>query len=241
MLKTLSTLLSDIWFLIRKWRELLFHLHKNYPERKHFGALPAHSTIALPCHIGRKQNIFVEDFVKIRYGLTVINAGKESVYIKKYTVIAPDVTIITNNHRSTVSIPQVILGESHINDYSANVTIEEDVWVGTRATIMAGVTLGRGCIVAANALVTKSIPPYALVAGIPARIIGVKFSLSDIERHEETLYPPEERMSHKDLVSLFEKVYHDKKVFGCSEPLTQEQSEKVNKLKKKRGFDNYCV
>lgn len=236
MLKTLSTLLSDIWFLIRKWRNLLFHLHKNYPERKHFGALPAHSTIALPCHIGRKQNIFVEDFVKIRYGLTVINAGKESVYIKKYTVIAPDVTIITNNHRSTVSIPQVILGESHINDYSANVTIEEDVWVGTRATIMAGVTLGRGCIVAANALVTKSIPPYALVAGIPARIIGVKFSPSDIEKHEEALYPPNERMSHEDILTLFNQYYSELKVYGCSEPLTSEQQDLVDKLKKKHGL-----
>lgn len=236
MLRTLSTLLSDIWFLVRKWRKLLYYLHKNYPERKHFGALPSHSTIAFPCHIGKKQKIFVEDFVKIRYGLTVINTEKESVYIKKYTVIAPDVTIITNNHRSTVSIPQVILGESHINDYSANVTIEEDVWVGTRATIMAGVTLGRGCIVAANALVTKSVPPYALVAGIPARIIAVKFSPSDIEKHEEALYPPNERMSHEHILSLFNQHFSGKKVYGCSDSLTCEQQDLVDKLKKKRGL-----
>lgn len=232
----ISSLVSDIWFLIRKGRHLLYHLHRENPGSKDFGTMPSHSTIAYPCHIGVPKNLFVEDFVKIRYGLTVINANKESVYIKKYTVIAPDVTIITNNHRPTVTIPQVILGESHINDKSADVIIEEDVWVGTRATLLAGVTLGRGCIVGANSVVTKPVPPYALVAGMPAKIMGVKFSLPDIERHEEALYPPDERMSHDDLVSLFDQYYSDKKVFGCSDPLTEEQMKTVNKLKKKRGL-----
>lgn len=232
----ISHLLSDIWFLVRKWRYILYRFHLDNPDRKDFGSMPDHSTIAYPCHIGVPKNLFVEDFVKIRYGLTVINAKKESVYVKKYTVLAPDVTIITNNHRSTVTIPQVILGESHINDKSADVVIEEDVWVGTRSTILAGVTLGRGCIVGANALVTKSVPPYALVAGMPAKIIGVKFSLTDIERHEETLYSLEKRLSHKELVSLFETYYKDKRTYGCSTPLTDEQSEIVNKLKKKRGL-----
>ena len=229
-------LLSDIWFFLKKSRHLLFRLHKNNPERKVFGALPSHSAIAYPCHIGVPEKLFVEDFVKIRYGLTVINTKDESVYIKKYTAIAPDVTIVTNSHRSTVGIPQVILGESHINDKSADVIIEEDVWVGTRVTILAGVTLGRGCIVAANALVTKPVPPYALVAGIPARIIGVKFTITDIERHENALYPEDERLSHEELVFLFNQYYDDKKVFGCSEPLTEEQHSLVNKLKKERGL-----
>lgn len=235
-MKKIRSILSDIGFLLREGRHLLFRLRRDYPSRQDFGSMPPHSTISYPCHIGVKKNIYAEDFVKIRYGLTVINAGQESVFIGKYTVIAPDVTIITNNHHPTVSIPQVILGESHINDTSANVTIKEDVWVGTRSTIMAGVTLGRGCIVGANALVSKSVPPYALVAGVPARIIGVKFSLADIERHEEALYPPQERMTHEELVELFHTHYKDKKVYGCSVPLTDEQQDIVKKLKCKRGI-----
>lgn len=229
----ISSFLSDIWFLLRKGRHILYDIRKTYPDRKDFGSMPVHSSIAYPCHIGRKKNLFVEDFVKIRYGLTIINADNESVYIKKFTEVAPDVTIVTNNHRSTVSIPQVILGESHINDYSADVSIEEDVWVGTRATILAGVTLGRGCIVAANALVAKSVPPYALVAGIPAKIIGVKFSPSDIERHEEALYPPNERMTHEEILSMFDQYYSGKKIYGCSDPLTSKQQDLVDKLKMK--------
>lgn len=232
----IANLLSDFWFFFKRGRHLLFQFHINNPERKKFGSLPAYSTVAYPCHIGVPKRLFVEDYVKIRYGLTIINAKEESVYIKKYTAIAPDVTIVTNSHRSTVGIPQVILVESHINDKSADVIIGEDVWVGTRVTILPGVTLGRGCVVAANAVVTKPVPPYALVAGMPARIIGVKFSLSDIERHEEALYPANERFSHDELVSLFDLYYNDKKVFGCSEPLTEEQQNLVNELKKKRGL-----
>lgn len=232
----ISRLLSDIWFLIRQGRHLLYRLHRENPDRKDFGSMPVHSTIAYPCHIGFPKNLFVEDFVLIRHGLTVINAKNESVYIKKHTGIAPDVTIVTNNHISTVSVPIVILAESHIKDKSTDVIIEEEVWVGTRATILAGVTLGRGCIVGASSVVTKSVPPYALVAGMPAKIIGVKFSLSDIERHEEALYPPNERLSHEELVSLFNQYYSDKRVFGCSEPLTDEQIELVNRIKKKRGL-----
>lgn len=235
-MKKLSSFLSDIKFLIRNWRYLLYHLHREMPDRKDFGAMAPHSTIAYPCHIGRIYNLFVEDYVKIRYGFTIINAEKESVYIKKYTEIAPNVTIVTNNHRATVSIPQVILGESHINDKTGDVIIEEDVWIGTRATILAGATLGRGCIVGANALVNKNVPPYAIVVGVPAKIIGVKFSLSDIEKHEEALYPPNERMPHEKLVSLFETYYNDKKIYGCSEPLTAEQLDIVNKLKRKQGL-----
>jgi acetyltransferase-like isoleucine patch superfamily enzyme len=235
-MKALKLLLSDIWFLLRKGRHLLYRLHRENPERKDFGSMPAHSTIAGPSHIGIPGNLFVEDFVKIRYGFTIINAGNESVYIKKYTEIAPEVTIATNSHKSTVSVPQVILGESHINDKSGDVIIGEDVWVGTRATILAGVTLGRGCVIGANAVVTKSVPPYALVAGIPARIIGVKFSPSDIEKHEEALYPPNERMSHEDILTLFNQYYSELKVYGCSEPLTSEQQDLVDKLKKKYGL-----
>lgn len=235
-MKKISSLISDIKFFVRNWRFLLYRLHREYPDRKDFGAMPSHSTIAYPCHIGRIYNLFVEDFVNIRYGLTIINAEHESVFIKKYTVLAPNVTIVTNNHKATVSIPQFILGEEHLNDKTTDVIIEEDVWVGTRATILAGVTLGRGCIVGANALVSKTIPPYAIVAGVPAKIIGVKFSLEDIEKHEKALYPPKERTSHEKLVSLFEAYYKDKKIYGYSEPLTEEQLDTVHKLKQKWGL-----
>lgn len=55
-------------------------------------------------------------------------------------------------------------------------SIGNDVWIGTRAIIMGGLKIGDGAIIAAGAIVTKDVPPYAIVAGIPARIIRFRFS-----------------------------------------------------------------
>ncbi len=52
------------------------------------------------------------------------------------------------------------------------IVVEDDVWIGARATILDGVRVGRGAVVAAGAVVTRDVPPYAVVGGVPARIIG---------------------------------------------------------------------
>jgi maltose O-acetyltransferase len=59
---------------------------------------------------------------------------------------------------------------------SGNVVIEDYVWIASRVTILPGVTIGRGAVVASNAVVTKDVEPAAIVAGIPAKKIGVRKS-----------------------------------------------------------------
>lgn len=54
----------------------------------------------------------------------------------------------------------------------APITIEDDVWVASRVNIMAGVTVGRGSVLAAGAVVTKDVPPFSIMAGVPAKCIG---------------------------------------------------------------------
>jgi len=54
------------------------------------------------------------------------------------------------------------------------VVIEDDVWIGSKATIVDGVTIGRGAVIGAGAVVTKSIPPYAIAVGVPARVVGTR-------------------------------------------------------------------
>jgi len=56
-------------------------------------------------------------------------------------------------------------------DLSGNVIIEKNVWVGGNSIILHGVTIGEGSIVSANSVVTKDIPPYSIVAGIPAIVV----------------------------------------------------------------------
>lgn len=72
-------------------------------------------------------------------------------------------------------------------DNDQDVIIEGDNWIGMNTTILKGVTIGRGCIVAAGAIVTKSTPPYSIVAGVPAKVIKMRFSEEDIIRHESAL------------------------------------------------------
>jgi acetyltransferase-like isoleucine patch superfamily enzyme len=61
-------------------------------------------------------------------------------------------------------------------------TIGHDVWIGQNVTLAPGVDLGTGCVVGANALVTKDVPPYAIVGGVPAKVIKYRFSEPVIER-----------------------------------------------------------
>ncbi len=80
------------------------------------------------------------------------------------------------------------------------VVIEDDVWIGSDAILLKGVHLSRGCIVAAGAVVTKSVPPYAVVAGVPARVIKFRWDVDTILRHEQILYPPDSRLSRDALL-----------------------------------------
>ena len=66
--------------------------------------------------------------------------------------------------------------------------VEDDVWVGYGAIVLSGVTVRRGAIVAAGALVTKDVPAYAIVAGVPARRVGWRFTDAEVRAHEAALY-----------------------------------------------------
>lgn len=205
----------------------------SFPSKKKWGCIGRGTLIGSPSNIGFPNEVYLSDFVKVRYGCNIINASNEKVIIKKFSVIAPLCTIITNSHVPTVGIPQFILGESHINDKSKDVIIEEDVWVGAKSTILAGVTIGRGATIGACSLVTKSIPPYALAVGSPAKIVGVKFSKEGIIKHEKELYLKEERLSVEEIDLLFSTYYSGLKVFGIEEEITEEQKDIINNLKKK--------
>lgn len=74
-----------------------------------------------------------------------------------------------------------------VTDSRHAVHIERDVWIGYNATVLSGIRIGRGAVIAASAVVTKDVAPYAIVAGNPARPIGSVFSQEDMLRHEAIL------------------------------------------------------
>jgi hypothetical protein len=72
------------------------------------------------------------------------------------------------------------LAKKYRANSKGNISVGHDVWIGHGAIILSGVTIGDGAVVAAGAVVTKNIPPYAIAAGVPARIIKYRFSDSAI-------------------------------------------------------------
>ncbi len=87
--------------------------------------------------------------------------GPGNITVGDHMMFAPDVVIVTGNHRFG-DVGEPIQGQG--GDV-APVVIEDDVWIGIRVTILPGVTIGRGSVIGAGAVVTKDIPPFAIVGG----------------------------------------------------------------------------
>jgi len=100
-----------------------------------------------------------------------------------------------------ITVPGRFMTDVHekTGNEDLGVIIDDDVWVGNSAIILRGVRVGRGSVIAAGAVITKSIPPYAIVAGTPAHIVRFRWDVTTILSHEKTLYPPDQRLSEFDL------------------------------------------
>ncbi|WP_199589186.1 MULTISPECIES: CatB-related O-acetyltransferase [Coprobacillaceae] len=112
----------------------------------------------------------------------LINVDKYKLNIGNYCSIADDVRFILSSdhplHRiSTYPFNEKIFGELGTSAVSkGDIIVHDDVWIGTRSIILSGVEIGQGAVIAAGSIVTKDVPPYAIVAGIPAKIVKYRFS-----------------------------------------------------------------
>ena len=113
------------------------------------------------------------------------------IYIGNNIAFAPNVTIRGGNHRYDIVgkwITDYKEGDKRPTD-DEPVYIEDDCWIASNVVILKGVTIGRGSIVAAGAIVNKSIPPYSIVGGIPAKVLKFRWDhVEDILNHEKILY-----------------------------------------------------
>lgn len=92
--------------------------------------------------------------------------GFGGIIIGKYVSMGPEVVVYTCNHSTKrTDIPIQMQGYDELKP----VTIEDDVWIGRRVIILPGVTIGKGSVIGAGAVVSKDIPPYSIAVGVPAR------------------------------------------------------------------------
>lgn len=113
--------------------------------------------------------------------------GRHCIAIGKGCSLADAITFLIDLNHDYNSVSQgelsFLKGLSRPNRIirKGTILIQNDVWIGHGATIMSGVTLHNGCIVAAGSVVTKDVPPYAIVGGNPAKILRWRFDKKTVE------------------------------------------------------------
>jgi len=133
-----------------------------------------------------------------------LDASRSTIRIGNKVIFGPEVTIRGGNHRTDLvgRFMFDVRDAEKLPENDLGVVIEDDVWIGTRAVVLQGVTIGRGAIVGAGAVVSRSVPPYAIVGGVPARVLKFRWDVDTILRHEEKLYPLSQRLAREALESL---------------------------------------
>jgi acetyltransferase-like isoleucine patch superfamily enzyme len=172
-----------------------------------YGYVADTATIAPPIHAVNLANVFIYDKAVIQSGATLLVTDAKFI-MKHHACAGNGFTVVDHNHISKVEhFTRDLMRKA---DKTADVVVEEDVWIGNNVTLLQGVTVGRGASIGAGCVVRDDIPPYAIVVGNPAKVVGFKFNPMQVIKHEKALYPEEERLPMETLMDNYEKYYVDR-------------------------------
>ncbi len=117
------------------------------------------------------------------YGkLTVYNNGTDNrLKIGHYCSIGDNVTFLLGtdhemDHISTYPFKVMYMGEENESVSKGDIIVDDDVWIGHGSIILSGVHIGQGAVIAAGAVVSRDVPPYAIAGGVPAKVIKYRFN-----------------------------------------------------------------
>lgn len=150
----------SVWLLFRGKIELI-HWQLRGLHHGHEVTIYPHCSFASAKDVNLGHHVFVHNHVQFY-------AAGSSIKIGNYVLIGPNVSFLAANRNTDDILIPMYFGNTYIRK---PITVQDDVWFGKNATILAGVTIGQGAVIGANAVVTKDVPPYAIVAGNPAQII----------------------------------------------------------------------
>ena len=125
-------------------------------------------------HIG-KNNLFMCALAPIKIG--------------DHVMFGPNVTVITGDHRIDLigRYMTTVRNEEKLPENDQTVVFEGDNWIGANVTILKGVRVGKGAVVASGSVVNKDVPSYAIVGGVPAKVIKYRFNEEQISEHQKNL------------------------------------------------------
>lgn len=161
-------------------KELVHEFNATHPRdaegrdrllRELFASAGERIWVEPPLRVMYGSTVHLGDDVYVNVGLTLVDDGE--VHIGSRVMFAPNVTVVTTGHPVHPDLRR------DGSQFSAPVHIEDDVWIGTGATILPGVTVGAGSVVAAGAVVTGNVPAGVVVAGVPARVVR---AITDADR-----------------------------------------------------------
>lgn len=172
------------------------------------------------------RNVFPVDCVTVgkeTYGdLDVRYFGnpQEGLQIGSYCSIGPDcVFLLGGNHHGNTMSTYPFRTMFHMTDYEAwtkgKIVLEDDVWLGQGVTILSGVRIGKGACVAAGSVVCADVPPYAIVGGVPARVLRYRFSQEIIEK---LLQVDMNKLTREQILRKLDTIYT---------PLTEENVDQI--------------
>jgi acetyltransferase-like isoleucine patch superfamily enzyme len=144
-------------------------------------------------HIGRGADLWAPNFIKIGRSVYI---GKDvtiecNCTIGDYCLIANRVALVGRHDHDfravgfPVRFAPWVASKKLPNLWRAEaVVVESDVWIGFGSIVLTGMKIGRGGNDGAGSIVTKDVPPYAIAAGAPARVVDQRFEKSDVAAHE---------------------------------------------------------
>ena len=180
--------------------------YKAKRRKKKLGYCGKGASIGVPRLLSDYSKVFLYDGAAIDAGFTLISYTGRFI-MKKNSCTAVGLTVVTGNHGREIGEWFCTSASRHSEDIEKDVVVEEDVWLGANVTLLSGVTIGRGATVGAGAVVRSNIPPYSIVTGNPAKVVGFSLKPDEIIEHEKALYSPDERLSIDKLEKNYNKYF----------------------------------